>query len=119
MLRGMAVAPVVGAYAAEQAVSGSSYPLPLSGGAETARLSAGSASTFRTFAKWWTDIGKNLIKEQAKNIQGFDADILTLHCPLATKVRYQRARNFERLLKEREGWFDATMKHSGKVTWWV
>ncbi len=121
VLKGIVAAPMVSAYAAEQMVANNARAIPLNslGGGMQPEVATGQGpSTYRTFAQWWTKAGKDMIKDEAKHISGFDADILTLHCPLATKVRYQRAKNYERLLNERESWFAKTLKQNGKVTWW-
>lgn len=76
------------------------------------------AQKFTSFESWMKLFGKDYINQRSRYIDGFDADIISLHCPIATKVRMQRARNYDRLLEERKRWFKNSLNFNGVVQWW-
>lgn len=73
---------------------------------------------FTSFRSWFSQIGREKIKRLAKNIIGFDADLIEMRLPLTTKVRIQRRRNYERLLAEKKNWFAEHLGRRGFVQWW-
>lgn len=76
------------------------------------------AISFKSFAKWWSDFGEDSTMEEAKSIHGFDADILDRHLPMATKVRLQTERNYDRIKKRREREFSKSILSTGEWKWW-
>ena len=73
---------------------------------------------YSNFNGWLKSVGREAIKKEARWIQGFDADLIDMHLPLATKVRMQRARNCQRVLDERQQWFAKKLNLNGFVKWW-
>ncbi|HDZ73699.1 MAG TPA: hypothetical protein ENH55_13220 [Aurantimonas coralicida] len=74
--------------------------------------------TFTDYASWFSRVGHAEITRQASYIHGFDGDIIDFHLPMVTKVRMQRARNYERILAERKRWFVKKIGLKGFVNWW-
>ena len=79
---------------------------------------AASSVKFHDFAAWFREFGAAAIRTESKEIRHLDADLITLHLPLVTKIRMQRERNYQRLLRERRDWFGRKMKQDGVVNWW-
>lgn len=58
------------------------------------------------------------LREQAREIRGFDPDIVEMRLPLTTKVRMQRERNYRRIVESQKGWFARQVERLGFVQWW-
>ena len=74
---------------------------------------------FTSFTDWLTRFGREQLREQAREIGGFDADLIEMRLPLATKVRMQRDRNYARLLAWKKHWFAKQIGLQGFVEQWV
>jgi hypothetical protein len=73
---------------------------------------------FADFGSWFKQIGEKQARRGAHHVSGFDADIIEMRLPLATKVRMQRERNYQREIKEHREWFADTISLKGFVEWW-
>lgn len=73
---------------------------------------------FWDFASWLKRYGERQILGEARAVHGLDPDIIEMRLPLATKVRMQRGRNYERLLAHKKDWFDLAIQERGFMEWW-
>ena len=73
---------------------------------------------FMNFGSWFNQMGQQEIQDSARYINGFDPDIVTFHLPIQTKVTWQRNRNYNRILKEKQSWFASTLRRNGWVKDW-
>jgi len=67
----------------------------------------------------WLKHGAEHLKRRARSVNGFDADILDRRLPMATKVRLQQERNFQRLLADEEQDFMSRLQRYGFVERWT
>lgn len=74
---------------------------------------------FFNFMDWWRSYGEKDARRSARQFAGFDAEIMCLKLPLATKVRMQTERNYRRIKAERQADFLETVMAKGKFTWWA
>jgi len=128
-LRRMAAAPVAIGISGEELVKGVTgrygSVLGLVGargeGDDAAPSSAsGGVTKFTSFKKFIDSTNtEQSIREDARTINGFDPDVLTLHLPLQTKVRMQRERNYNYLMKQKEDWFARAVKTNGFLGWYM
>jgi len=122
-LKALGAAPV-GAQMAAQDLSYRMAGVGKIGGALGNIMSAGplagasSQVTFQNFASWFREFGAVAIRRESREVTSLDADIVTMHLPLATKVRMQRERNYQWLLENKRDWFGRELKNHGKVDWW-
>lgn len=86
-------------------------PMP----AEGAVAGSEGLVTYRDFGKWWDEIGKHGVENEANVVQGFDADILTMQIALQAKVRMQRRRHFQRLKNKKRNWFQRRIAQYGAL----
>lgn len=61
---------------------------------------------------------ENQLRLQAKNFTGFDPDIVDMRLPLSTKIRFQRERNYHRILESQKAWFESQLERTGFVEFW-
>lgn len=125
MLQALAAFPLGARVAAEQVktslltnagaaglIGGTAVPHPTSTGAL-------QPMKFVSFPDWLKQIGERQIREQARHIVGFDADLIAMRLPLATKVRIQTERNYERQLASRREWFERRVSIAGFFEEWL
>ena len=75
---------------------------------------------FFEFAEWWKAFGKESAEQRARHVSHFDADILAMQSiSLPTKIRMQRARNFERIMAEQKQDFFRRVARDGHFQWWA
>lgn len=86
--------------------------------AEPSSDSPDKSTKFTNFTDWLKDVGQNELKNEAHYINGFEGDIIDMHLPMVTKIRMQRARNYERLLENKRHWFAKRLHTNGFVAWW-
>ena len=121
ILKGMAAAPIGGHIVVEQAkmrlLTGGLTGAAISGQPEVATESG--YKRFSDFMSWFRGGGEKEMRDEANNIDGFDPDLIEMHSPsLATKVRMQRKRNYERLLKKKKSWVEEQITKNGHVKDW-
>lgn len=73
---------------------------------------------FRSVTAWWKAFGEDEIRRQTRYVTQFDADIISLHLPLQTKVAFHRRRNFERQKAERFRDMAERLTRDGQIKWW-
>ena len=73
---------------------------------------------FHSVASWWEAFGKDQVFKETKYVTHFDADILSFHLPLQTKVAFQRRRNFECRKEERLREMGERILKNGFIKWW-
>ena len=95
-------------------VAGVQFPTP----PVTSQPAIGKEPRFTDFTSWLTYRGRESLEEQASNVKSFDPDIWSFRLPLATKYRFQRERNYARLLESKERWFKRCLGERGFVSWW-
>lgn len=126
LLKLIGVSPVAATVAAQQGAAmltgrglGAVTGLAGVGGVADVAPSASSGPVrFTDFFSWFKEIGRAEIERQAKYVDGFDADIVARHLPLATKVRLQRERNYARIKEERRQDIEKRIGLRGFAEWW-
>ena len=74
---------------------------------------------FFDFAEWFRAAGEARVKEQAKELNGFDADLLAMRSlSLVARVNIQRERNYARLVTEKREYFNRRLSAEGVFEWW-
>ena len=74
---------------------------------------------FLDFASWLKGGGDSEMRESAKTIDGFDADVIEMHSmSLQAKVRTQRKRNYNNIMHEKQTWFRQVLARNGFVKDW-
>jgi len=120
ILKALGLSPAGAHLLGEQAklglLSPSSVLRPPSGGSPVQEHTQKNEQ-FTSFQDWFDFVGKAKIKEWARDVYCLDADLVERRLPLATKVRLQRERNYERIIKERRSWFERTLRRWGTVSW--
>jgi hypothetical protein len=86
---------------------------------ESAEVGGGGPKIFRQFADWFGAFGEKRARRDARDVVGFDPDILELNLPMPTKVRMQRERNFQRIVARQKESFLEHMEREGKFEWWA
>ena len=77
----------------------------------------GKPKIFTDFAKW--AIGeRDSWRRQARDVHSLDPDIACMHIPLATAIRFQCQRNYERIEAEQKSWFERMLADNGKFEWY-
>lgn len=89
----------------------------IAGSAPTPTIS-GSGLSFFDFATWFREVGKDRCRQQARETRTLDPDIMAMHLPLTTKLRWQEERSYQRIIAQQKGWFMQRLKECGEVTWW-
>lgn len=122
ILKALSAAPLAGHVLAEQTKMNALGRGMLVGGAGSMGQVVSASSTaplqFIDFAHWLRDVGRERAKRQARDIQGFDPDIVEMRLPLATKVSMQRGRNLVRIIEEQRRDFLAEVTRNGVFKWW-
>ena len=57
-------------------------------------------------------------RQESSYINCLDPDLASMHLPLATLFRMQKARNYERIKADRKTWFERQMEAAGFVQIW-
>ncbi len=94
--------------------------LPLSDVRVQAQPAAAAGPTkFLDFGEWWKKFGHEDAESRARHVSHFDADILSMvSVSLTSKIRMQRARNFEQIKIEQERDFLSRIARDGHFNWW-
>lgn len=121
MLRGLAAAPAAAVMVAEQMkVAGIGGALGGNMGSNGYPGDAPAASgpmRFTNFASWFKKFEPRL-REEAKHVHSLDPDLAMMHLPLPTLVRMQRARNYERIVADRQRTIEEKLSLKGLIEWW-
>ncbi len=121
MLRVLAASPIgAHAFGEQLKVASATMAAGASGMGGTAPQPIGGDSPvkFTDFAAWLKTVGRDSIAAEAHGRGGMDPDLIEMRLPLATKMRMQRQRNYERILEERKNWFERTLRRDGVLNWW-
>lgn len=106
VLRGAAVVPVAGPLMAQD-LNMRLAGLELISTPDRAREVGDVGWEFTDFAKWFTKIGAEEARREAKNVTYLDPDIVEMRSPaLWAKMKMQEKRNYRRILAEQKQWFD-------------
>ncbi|MGB1214591.1 MAG: hypothetical protein ACPG4X_14600 [Pikeienuella sp.] len=119
-LRATAALPLVGNAVAQEAkmkMAGLDMLPDLSEEVGVARDASGPTKFFR-FSDLLKKFGDQY-KERADSVSCLDPDIVEMHLPLATKVRMQRERNYERIIESEKRYFERELSVAGFVSRWV
>ncbi len=74
--------------------------------------------TFTDYTEWFKKFGDAQARKQAEYFHGFDADLIDMRWPIATKVRVQRERNYDRIVEERKASLLGKLAREGSFSWW-
>jgi hypothetical protein len=75
------------------------------------------AVRFHNWADWFRRMEPS-IRQEARTVTVLDPDIAEFRLPLATKVRMQRQRNYERIVAERRNYIESKLSLAGFIDWW-
>lgn len=120
-LGGLALAPVTGRAAMQQAaaqLSGSAAALA-GGGLDSMAVgvSDSSPAKFTEFVKYALK-RESEWRRQAKHVTHLDPDLLGMHLPLSTLFAWQSKRNYERIKADEEFNFKNIVSKHGEFQWW-
>lgn len=121
-LGGLALAPMTGRAAMKEVaarVAGSSAALMASNAAEVAGVGLASSGPLKltSFLKYALKRERDW-QRQARNVTQIDPDLLSMHLPLTTLFRMQRARNYERIKEDEELNFKNIVARDGSFSFW-
>lgn len=119
-LKGLAASPTVAVTLSEQVkMQAAGLGIPPLGGFQSPGVLPPSAAPLKFLSfRDWLPTGIAAAKQEAQYISYIDADLVERRLPLVTKVRLQRARNYERILADKQTWFEKQIKQFGFVDWW-
>ncbi len=73
---------------------------------------------YTSVAEWWEKFGEAEMGRQSRHVSCFDPDLIEMRIPLATKVRIQRQRDYDRSKAERWADMERRLSLHGFIEWW-
>jgi hypothetical protein len=117
-LRGAVLAPAAAQMALKDAAAKVSGSAAVSMAQPTVEAAiSGGQLTFTNFLKYALH-NEHAWRKQANQVTHLDPDLLSMHLPLTTLFRLQRARNYERIKAESKISFARVLQMNGKVQQW-